>query len=82
MLVSNCNVYYSKIKLDNTNGNTISNCGFGQSANWEVVNGDCNIFNGCMVRGWGSGNTVVTITNNNKTKIINCFDRNGVAYSA
>jgi len=73
MLVSNCNFYYSKIRLENTNGNIVSNCGFGQSAGWEIEDGACNIFNGCMVR--SLQDTPVTIINNDETKIINCFDR-------
>ena len=81
MIISNCNLYYSSILLDDTNGNLITGCGFGQSANWDITDGECNIFNGCMVRGWTSGSTVVTITNNTDTKIVNCFDRDGTAYS-
>ncbi len=82
MLVSNCNFYYSKIKLENTNGNIISGCGFGTSAGWEISGGECSMFVGCIVRGWGSGDTPVTITNNTQAKIMNCFDREGVPYSA
>ena len=81
MLVSNCNLYYSKLKLDTTNGNVISGCGFGTSAAWEVTGGECSIFIGCMVRGWDSENTPVTITNNSTVQILNCYDRDGVAYS-
>lgn len=80
MLVSNCNFYFSKFKLDTTNGNIISNCGFGTSANWEITDGECSMIIGCMVRGWDSNNSPVTITNNTAAKIINCYDRNGNAY--
>jgi len=79
MLVSNCNLYYAKIRLKSTNGNVITGCGFGQSTAWEISNGDCNIFNGCMVKSWAD--TTVTITNNTVTQIINCFSRAGVAYA-
>lgn len=82
MLVSNCNIYFSKVLLDGTNGNVISNCGFGQAAGWEITDGECSLFIGCMVRGWDSENSLVTITNNTDAKIINCYDRNGTAYSA
>lgn len=81
MLIDNCNVYYSKIKLENTNGNVISNCGFGNSADWEISGGECSMFVGCMVRGWDSGNSLVTITNNTALKIVNCYDRNGNPYT-
>ena len=80
MLVTNCNLYYSKLKLDTTNGNVISNCGFGASSSWEITGGECSIFIGCMTRGWDSDNSLVVITNNTDVKIINCYDRNGVAY--
>ena len=82
MLVNNCNIYYSKVKLDTTDGNVISACGFGRDADWEILNGACNLFIGCMVRGWDAENSPVTITNNEKVKIVNCFDREGNAYSA
>lgn len=81
MMVSNCNIYFSKLKLDNTDGNVISNCGFGTSASWEIINGACSLFIGCMVRGWDAGNTNVTVTNNSAVKIDNCYDRTGVSYT-
>ena len=82
MLVSNCNIYYSKLKLDTTNGNVIANCGFGASAQWEINGGECSLFIGCMVRGWDASNSPVSIVNNDAVKIVNCFDRNGNPYSA
>ena len=82
MLVSNCNIYFSKLRLENTDGNVITGCGFGKNANWEIEGGDCSIFNGCMVRGWSSGDSPVSIVNNTAVKIINCFDRTGVPYTA
>lgn len=81
MLVSNCNFYFSKILLSNTNGNVISNCGFGQNAAWEITGGECSLFIGCMVRGWSSENSPVTITENTQARIINCYDRDGNAYA-
>ena len=79
MLVSNCNFYYGKIRLESTDGNVITGCGFGRSAGWEVTDGYSNIFNGCMVRGWDSAGSPVAITNNSLTKIVNCFSRGGEA---
>lgn len=76
-IISNCNFYYSKIKLDHTNGNVITGCGFGSSAGWEISGGNCNIFNGCMIR--SASDTPITIENNTTTKIVNCFTRSGVA---
>lgn len=81
MVVCNCNMYFSKLRLENTNGNVITGCGFGRSAGWEIEGGECSLINGCMVRGWDSENSPVTITNNTAVKIVNCFDRNGVPYA-
>lgn len=83
MLVTNCNIGFSKLRLENTNGNVISNCGFFQNSAWEIIDtpddGGCNIFIACMLRGTDSGNTPITITNNTQTKIVNCFTRTGNA---
>lgn len=79
-VISNCNFYYSKIRLDHTNGNVITGCGFGSRTGWEIIGGNCNIFNGCMVR--SATDTPITIENNTSTKIINCFTRNGDAVTA
>lgn len=77
MIVTNCNLYYSKIKLENTNGNIISNCGFGTGASIEVINGGCSMIIGCMIR--SVADTPITLTNNTSTKVIDCYTRGGVA---
>ena len=77
MLVSNCNFYYSKIKLEDTNGNVISNCGFGQSTGIEFINGTASMVIGCMMR--TASDTPITVTNNSTAKVVNCFDRDGNA---
>ena len=77
MIVNNCNLYYSKIKLENTNGNIISNCGFGRGASIEVINGGCSMIIGCMIR--TAADTPITLTNNTLTKVIDCYTRDGVA---
>ena len=77
MLVSNCNIYFSKIKLENTDGNVISNCGFGRSAGWEIVGGRCSIFTNCMLLGISSDYTPITVTDNTDVKVINCYTRSG-----
>lgn len=76
MLVSNCNLYFSKIKLENTSGNVISNCGFGTSAGWEIAGGTCSIFTNCMIR--STSDTPITVTDNTKVKIVDCYTRYGV----
>lgn len=77
MLVSNCNIYFSKIKLENTDGNVISNCGFGRSAGWEIVGGRCSIFTNCMLLGISSDYTPITVTDNTDVKVIDCYTRSG-----
>lgn len=76
MIVSNCNMYYGKIKLESTNGNVISNCGFGRNAGVEIVNGQCSLLTNCMVM---TGEFTITRENNTAAKVINCFTRSGEA---
>lgn len=75
-LVNNCNFYYSDILLQNTNGNIISNCGFGQNAEITIDGGGCSLIIGCMMR---STENTITITNNTTAQVINCYTRNGGA---
>lgn len=80
MLVSNCNFYYAKIKLQNTNGNVINGCGFGQGTGFEITGGYCNIIANCMMR--NATDTPITITGNETIKIVNCWTRGGDAITA
>ena len=75
MIISNCNLYYSKIKLENTNGNIINGCGFGNSTGWEIDGGECSMFVNCMIA--STAQTPITITNNTAVKVVNCFTRDG-----
>lgn len=75
MVITGCNLYYSKIRLENTNGNIINSCGFGSSAGWEITGGECNVFSDCMIR--SASDTPITITNNTQTKVVNCYTRDG-----
>ena len=81
MLVTNCNFYYSKIRLEDTNGNVISNCGFGRSSGLEIsgakTNGGCNLIIGCMMR--EKALFPITVTNNTDSVMLNCYDRAGEA---
>ena len=90
MVISNCNVYYSKLKLIDTNGNVVSNIGFGNLASLEISGGECSIVANCMFRRAQTSTDPdpvvyedfpITITDNTKAKIINCFDRNGNEYT-
>lgn len=75
MLIENCNVYYSKIRFENTNGNILSNCGFGNSAPIEIVGGQCTLIIGCMML--SADANPITLQNNTAAKVINCFTRSG-----
>ena len=75
MLVNGCNFYYSKIKLENTNGNVISGCGFGTNGLVEIVDGQCSLVsNSIFAEAPG-----VTMHNNDRAKVVNCFYRVGGA---
>ena len=75
MLVSNCNFYYSKIRLYLTSGNVISNCGFGNSTGFEIEKGTCSVITNCMMK--SASDTPITITSNTTTRFINCYTRDG-----
>lgn len=76
MLINNCNFYYSKLLIENTNGNVINGCGFGQDGQIEINTSgtQCNIINACMFR-------IVTgslnIVSNGNTRMSNCWTRDG-----
>lgn len=76
MLVSNCNLYFSKIRMEAGSGNVVSNCGFGSESGLEVSGGSCSMLIGCMMR---SGTDFpISITNNDKIKVIDCWTRDGL----
>ena len=77
-IISNCNLYFSKVKLQSTDGNVITNCGFGNNAVIEVAAGSntkCNIIANCMFR--TSSGAIVNTSGN--TKVLNCWNREGTA---
>ena len=75
MLIGNCNFYYSKTKLENTNGNVISNCGYGNAAPIEIVGGQANMIVGCMMK--SLEDTPITVNNNESTIVKDCYTRSG-----
>ena len=78
MVISNCNMYYSKIRLANGNGNVINGCGFGNNAIIEVDEGAsnrCDIICNCMMR--NTSNTIEVTSGT--VKVSNCWTRDGVA---
>ena len=76
--------------MNDTNGNVISGCGFGNRAAITIDGGECSMVVDCMfLRNIVSpaGQPVVyedfpiTITNNTSAVVRNCFDRNGNEYT-
>lgn len=81
MVVSNCNLYYSKIRLANGSGNIINGCGLGNNAIIEVAEGAsnrCDIICNCMMR--NTSNTIEVTSG--IVKVSNCWTRDGVAVEA
>ena len=81
MVISNCNFYYSNIKLANGDGNIINGCGFGSSAIIEVAEGASSrtdIICNCMMR---STANVINVYSG-IAKVANCWTRAGVAVEA
>lgn len=74
MTVTGCQFHYGILLLDSTNGNMITGCTFGADAFVEVNKGTCSIMNGCILR--DTDNTI-TVTDNTKFKVVNCYYRNG-----
>lgn len=74
-IVSNCNFYYSKVRIDDTQGNILTGCAFGTNGKIEISQGNCSIINGCMFR----DSNPITIYDNDAAKIVNCFRRSGAA---
>lgn len=75
MLIGECNFYYSKLKIEGGNGNTVNGCGFGSDSGLEISGGTCSIICGTMFM--NSTDSPITITSNTTAKIVNCYYRSG-----
>lgn len=81
MVISNCNFYYSNIRLANGDGNIINGCGFGSSAIIEVAEGASSrtdIICNCMMRSTANAINVYS----GIAKVANCWTRTGIAVEA
>jgi hypothetical protein len=81
MIVSNCNFYFSKIRLANGNGNIVNGCGFGNNAIIEVAEGASNrvdIICNCMMRSTSNAINVYS----GVAKVSNCWTREGIEVTA
>lgn len=70
---SGCQVFYSKIELENVKGVIFDAFNFGRDEVITVTGGELAMFTNCM---FGTA-PVITITDNEHTKFINCFTRSG-----
>lgn len=70
-----CQIFYSKIHIDNSEGIVISNCNFGYSnCNIEISGGRAINFIGNM----HEQKPLITVTDNTTVRFINCYDKAGV----
>lgn len=76
-VISNCCLFYSKVRLQNTNGNILTGCQFGNNAVIEITGGACSLANGCIFV--TTTENPVTAYNNTAAKAVNCYRRNGDA---
>lgn len=76
-VISNCCLFYSKVRLQNTNGNIMTGCQFGNNGVVEITGGECSVMNGCMFV--SSTENPITAYNNTAAKADNCYKRNGNA---
>lgn len=76
-LISGCNFYYGKTRLENTSGNVFSGCGYGgENIGIEIIDGACSIFSGCCFV--SRTEAKITRTNNDKAVFVNCYTRQGL----
>ena len=71
-IFSACQIYYSQIYLEDSDGLVFDSCNFGrQNCNVTITNGAVTIFNCCLTE----GAIPVSKTNNDKVKFINCYNK-------
>lgn len=74
-----CQIFFSQIYLENTDGIVVSNCNFGvNNCNITIKNGGAVLFNGNMHQ----GQPTISIINNNKVHFANCYVRSSGAVVA
>ena len=72
-VITGCQFFYSKIRLENVTGFNINNCNMATSG-LEVVGGGLLLVNNIVCR---NNEFPITVTNNNKVILTNCWYRNG-----
>lgn len=67
-----CQIFFSRIHLENSNGITVTACNFGyDNCDIEISGGGCVLFMGNQHQ----QRPTITITNNDKVHFANCYDR-------
>ena len=75
-----CQIFFSKTEITNSAGIVFSNCNYGQNNCNIIINGEGVILFANNMHG---GAPTIAITNNTKTKFVNCYNRtNGNLISA
>lgn len=74
-IFTNCQIFFSKIELENSDGIVFSNINFGREEQISITDGGVVQFNNCIFR------TVPTVTVRNNPLVLfnNCFTRDGNA---
>lgn len=70
---SDCQMFFSPIIVENSNGISFNNCNFGSEETIQINGGTLVLLNGCM---FGSAPNLL-ISDNTNTKLINCYTRDG-----
>ena len=74
-IFSGCQVFYSKIELDDVHGTVFDSFNFGRHEKINITGGGTALFTNCI---FGTA-PEVTITDNEYTKFVNCYLRSGEA---
>lgn len=77
-MFSNCQIHFNSVEIENSDGIVFNNVEFGRGTTGyggviNVSGGNLVLFSSCMFLNDTTYPPVVTITNNTKTKFINCF---------
>lgn len=70
---SGCQVFYSKIVLENSDAMLFNSFNFGQNSEIEVKGGTLTMFTNCAFRSAPK----ITVTDNGKVKFLNCYTWDG-----
>ena len=68
---SGCQIFFSKIICENSDGILVSDSNFGRMTDISVKGGGLHMFTNCMFQ----YHSEVTVENNDNVKFINCFTR-------